>query len=108
MWGQSACGFLAAMTGATNGAKSFDVGDHLDLSSEVQRAVDELDPADLSITLARSADTRVSPGETLGLQTALRATGIDSTRYALIGAGHGDPVQVAGDRRALPMTHPAR
>lgn len=48
VWGQSAGGYLAAMTGVTNGDKTYDVGDHLDQSSQVQGVVDEFGPADLS------------------------------------------------------------
>ncbi|MFC8520319.1 prolyl oligopeptidase family serine peptidase [Streptomyces sp. NPDC057257] len=48
VWGQSAGGYLAAMTGVTNGDTAYDVGDHLDQSSEVQGVVDEFGPANLS------------------------------------------------------------
>ncbi|MGY5056708.1 prolyl oligopeptidase family serine peptidase [Streptomyces sp. 900105755] len=48
VWGQSAGGYLAAMTGVTSGDKAYDVGDHLDRSSAVQGVVDEFGPADLS------------------------------------------------------------
>lgn len=48
MWGQSAGDYLAAMTGVTNGDKTYDVGDHLDQSSQVQGVVDEFGPANLS------------------------------------------------------------
>ncbi|WP_416955323.1 prolyl oligopeptidase family serine peptidase [Streptomyces sp. Agncl-13] len=156
VWGQSAGGYLAAMTGATNGEKSFDVGDNLDQSSEVQGVVDEFGPADLSklaadydtaaqkanyaagnsaaqwvygpgtkksvanrtsevaaadpathissrtapfVIFHGSADNLVSPSETLNLHTALRAKGIDSTRYVLTGAGHGD-LSFTGDTTA--------
>jgi len=156
VWGQSAGGYLAAMTGATNGEKSFDVGDNLSQSSEVQGVVDEFGPADLSklaadydtaaqkanyaagnsaaqwvygpgtkksvanrtsevaaadpathissrtapfVIFHGSADNLVSPSETLNLHTALRAKGIDSTRYVLTGAGHGD-LSFTGDTTA--------
>jgi acetyl esterase/lipase len=56
VWGQSAGGYLAAMTGVTNGEKSFDVGDNLDQSSDVQGVVDEFGPANLS-QLAADYDT---------------------------------------------------
>jgi acetyl esterase/lipase len=157
VWGQSAGGYLAAMTGATNGEKSFDVGDNLTQSSEVQGVVDEFGPADLSelaadydtaaqkanyaagnsaaqwvygpgtkksvadrtsevaaadpgthissrtapfVLFHGSADNLVSPSETLTLHTALRAKGIDSTRYVLTGAGHGD-LSFTGDTSAV-------
>jgi acetyl esterase/lipase len=46
VWGQSAGGYLAAMTGATNGTKQFDSGDNLDQSSDVQAVVDEFGSSD--------------------------------------------------------------
>jgi acetyl esterase/lipase len=48
LWGQSAGGYLAALAGATNGDSQFDIGDHLDESSDVQAVVDEFGPSDLS------------------------------------------------------------
>ncbi|WP_405952615.1 alpha/beta hydrolase [Streptomyces prunicolor] len=161
VWGQSAGGYLAAMTGATNGEKSFDVGDNLTQSSEVQGVVDEFGPADLSelaadydtaaqkanyaagnsaaqwvygpgtkksvadrtsevaaadpsthissrtapfVLFHGSADNLVSPSETLTLHTALRAKGIDSTRYVLTGAGHGDLSFTGDTSAALPWS----
>jgi acetyl esterase/lipase len=147
VWGQSAGGYLAAMTGTTNGEKQFDVGADLDQSSDVQGVVDEFGPSNLSelaadydtaaqkanyvagnsaaqwvygpgtkksiaeytsqiagadpithissktapfVLLHGSADHLVSPSQTLIVHTALRAKGIDSTRYVLTGADHGD------------------
>ncbi|MDV9171419.1 alpha/beta hydrolase [Streptomyces sp. W16] len=161
VWGQSAGGYLAAMTGATNGEKSFDVGGNLDQSSEVQGVVDEFGPADLSklaadydtaaqkanyasgnsaaqwvygpgtkksvadrtsevaaadpathissrtapfVLFHGSADNLVSPSETLDLHTALRAKGIESTRYVLTGAGHGDLSFTGDTSAALPWS----
>jgi fermentation-respiration switch protein FrsA (DUF1100 family) len=37
-----------------------------------------------------SDDRIVSPSQTLLLHNALRAAGVDSTRYVIDGAGHGD------------------
>ncbi|MET9555299.1 alpha/beta hydrolase [Streptomyces sp. NPDC006645] len=48
VWGQSAGGYLAAMTGATNGRERFERGDHLDRSSDVQAVVDQFGASDLS------------------------------------------------------------
>ncbi|MHA6765563.1 alpha/beta fold hydrolase [Streptacidiphilus sp. PAMC 29251] len=48
VWGESAGGYLAAMTGATNGAPEFETGDDLDRSSAVQAVVDNFGAADLS------------------------------------------------------------
>ena len=44
-------------------------------------------------------DTLISPSQTLTLHTALRAAGVDSTRYVLVGAGHGD-LAFVGDSQA--------
>ncbi|MFD8818606.1 alpha/beta hydrolase fold domain-containing protein, partial [Streptomyces sp. NPDC059627] len=61
VWGQSAGGYLAAMTGVTNGDKTYDVGDHLDRSSKVQGVVDEFGPANLS-ELASDYDQAAQDG----------------------------------------------
>lgn len=46
VWGSSAGGHLAALVGASGGAKEFDVGEYLDQSSAVSCAVDLFGPAD--------------------------------------------------------------
>ena len=46
VWGSSAGGHLAALVGASGGAKKFDVGEHLDQSSAVRCAVDMFGPID--------------------------------------------------------------
>jgi acetyl esterase/lipase len=48
VWGESAGGYLAAMVGVTNGGKSFEVGNHLNQRSDVQRVVDKFGPSDLA------------------------------------------------------------
>jgi dipeptidyl aminopeptidase/acylaminoacyl peptidase len=48
VWGESAGGYLAAMTGATNGVATFEVGDNLDQSSDVRAVVDKFGPSDLT------------------------------------------------------------
>ena len=157
VWGQSAGGYLAAMTGTTNGDKRFEAGENLDQSSDVQAVVDEFGPADLSKTasdfdaatqktylaagtssakfvfgadtkkslkddpaavaaadpstyadssdpafviLHGSDDRLVSPSQTLTLHNTLRAKGVDSTRYVLKGANHGDLSFMGGDPEA--------
>ena len=161
VWGESAGGYLAAMTGATWGAGRFETGDHDDQSSEVSAVIDLFGPSDLlrmaadfdeaaqranlapgnpasgyvfgpgsARSLAEdpaavaeadparhvrpgtppfllfhgSADTLVSPSQTLLLHEALLADGVESTRYVLTGAGHGD-LGFLGDQEAvLPWT----
>lgn len=156
VWGQSAGGYLAAMTGATNGEKSFEKGDNLDQSSDVQGVVDQFGPSDLSklgadfdvamqntynapgntfaqwvygpgtkrsikdstpqiqaadpashisgktppfIEMHGTQDHFVSSSQTLIVHDALRAKGIESTRYVLVGADHGD-LSYTGDTNA--------
>jgi acetyl esterase/lipase len=153
VWGQSAGGYLAAMTGVTNGLKQFEDSSNPGQSSTVQAVVDEFGPSDISkvaadfdpaakqanyaagnslakfvfgpnttlsvkddpaamaranpLTYARkssppfvllhgSADQLVSPSQTLILQKALRAKGVESTRYVVQGANHGDVTFLGG------------
>jgi len=80
----------------------------LDNAQAVARAnpityVNHADPPFLLIH--GSADTFVSPSQTLILHTALRAAGVQSTRYVLEGAGHGDlAVQTGDPSAALPWS----
>jgi acetyl esterase/lipase len=48
VWGESAGGYLAAMVGVTNGDKSFEVGQNLDQTSDVQAVVDKFGASDIS------------------------------------------------------------
>ncbi|MFF1769352.1 prolyl oligopeptidase family serine peptidase [Streptomyces sp. NPDC058249] len=157
VWGQSAGGYLAAMTGTSHGVKAFEAGDHLDQSSEVQAVVDEFGASDLSriasdfdaatqksylaagtssarfvfgpdskaslkddpdavaaadpgtyadssdpafMLLHGSDDHLVSPSQTLTLHNTLRNKGVDSTRYVLKGADHGDLAFMGGDPKS--------
>jgi acetyl esterase/lipase len=147
LWGESAGGYLAAMTGVTNGLNRFENGTNPGQSSAVQAVVDEFGPSDISqiasdydiatqetnyaaanwlaqfvfgpntilsvrdnptsmaaanpvsyvtassppfLLLHGIADQLVSPSQTLILHNALRANGVDSTRYVVEGANHGD------------------
>jgi acetyl esterase/lipase len=161
-WGESAGGYLAAMTGATNGDVVFESPDNQAYSSGVHAVVDQFGPCDLRRlgedfdpafqaqhlapgTLAAafvfgpgttdsltddtaavaaadpatrlgpatppfllfhgSADRFVSPSQTLLLHTALLTHGVESTRYVLDGAGHGDLAAMLGDpETALPWS----
>ncbi|WP_405922634.1 prolyl oligopeptidase family serine peptidase [Streptomyces sp. NBC_00035] len=59
---------------------------------------DSSDPA--FMLLHGSADRLVSPSQTLTLHNTLRAKGVDSTRYVLKGADHGDLSFMGGDSSA--------
>jgi acetyl esterase/lipase len=48
VWGESAGGYLAAMVGVTNGNTSFDVGEDLNRSSDVQGVIDDFGASDIS------------------------------------------------------------
>jgi len=162
VWGESAGGYLAAMTGATNGDPAFETAENQDRSSAVQAVIDQFGASDLRrlaedfdpafqagylapgtpaaafifgpgtansvaddpaavaaadpathlsgdtppfLLFHGSADRIVSPSQTLLLHTALLAHGIESTRYVLDGADHGDLVAMLGDpESALPWS----
>ena len=48
VWGESAGGYIVAMVGVTNGVKSFDVGNNLEQSSDVQAVIDKFGASDTS------------------------------------------------------------
>lgn len=157
VWGQSAGGYLAAMTGVTNGNQQFEDSGNPGQSSTVQAVVDEFGPSDILkvaadydvaaqnanyaagdslaqfvfgpdtklsveddptavaaanpltyvtassppfVLLHGSADQLVSPSQTLILHNALRAKGVDSTRYVVKGANHGDLTFMTGNTTA--------
>jgi acetyl esterase/lipase len=158
VWGQSAGGYLAAMTGVTNGSGQFEDSGNPGQSSTVQAVVDEFGPSDVSkladdfdtaaqqanyapgnsfaqfvfgpdtklsvkddpaaaaspltyvapssppfVLLHGSADQLVSPSQTLILHNALRAKGVDSTRYVVTGANHGHMTFMGGDPNAAKL-----
>ena len=83
LWGESAGGFLAAMTALTEGDTRFDQGPHLDQSSSVDAVVDVFGAADLTL-IAEGFDARtaalhdrpasVNARYVLGHDTQLRLT----------------------------------
>ena len=117
VWGESAGGYLASMTGLTDtriravvdqfGASDLSrVADGFDEGMQAAAAdprhpihrygaaaanpVDLLAPGAPAFLLLHGDDDRVIPPEqTLALHVALRAAGADSTHYILTGAGHG-------------------
>ena len=48
VWGESAGGYLAAMVGVTNGNTTFDAGEDLNRSSDVQGVIDDFGASDIS------------------------------------------------------------
>jgi len=57
VWGESAGGYLVAMVGVTNGVKTFDVGNDLNQSSDVQAVIDKFGATDTS-KLSADFDSR--------------------------------------------------
>ncbi|MGW3310160.1 prolyl oligopeptidase family serine peptidase [Streptomyces sp. NPDC001073] len=120
LWGESAGGHVAALAGVTNGRPEFSGTDPLStvqavvdaygtslfsayvskagaLFSEIPEAVADADPATHVtesappfLLLHCSEDTLVSPSPTQHVHQALGAAGVDSTRYVVAGANHGD------------------
>ncbi|HEX4443735.1 MAG TPA: alpha/beta hydrolase [Galbitalea sp.] len=60
VWGESAGGYLALMTGATNGEPEFEDGDESKVSSDVAAVVDKFGAADLSQLAAGLDDETVA------------------------------------------------
>jgi len=96
VWGESAGGYLAAMVGVTNGLKSFDVGNDLEQSSDVQAVVDKFGASDLSKLASdfdqKAKDANNAPGnpiaqyiatvpETRLLDTQLATTAANPLTY---------------------------
>jgi acetyl esterase/lipase len=99
VWGQSAGGYLTAMTGVTNGHKEFDSGDNLDQSSDVQAVVDEFGPSNLS-TLADDYDAtakkeNTAPGNSTAQWVYGPGTNKSVARYTKAVAA-ADPDSYAG------------
>lgn len=160
IWGESAGGYLVAMTGVTNGMAEFDIGENLNQSSQVQAVIDKFGTSDTSRLTADfepeaqaelaagtpmahffngadsqkgvvdgqiaattanaltyvdaqdppfllfhgSGDQLISPSQTLMLHNALKAAGVDSTRYVLDGANHGDMAFMGNKQAGLPWS----
>jgi acetyl esterase/lipase len=85
VWGQSAGGYLAAMTGVTNGRKQFDVGADLDQSSDVQAVVDQFGPSNLSKVGddydAAAKQANLAPGNNLAQFVYGAGTGKSVAQY---------------------------
>ncbi len=90
-WGESAGGHLAALLGVTGNTNTFDVGEHLEISSRVQAVVDHFGPTDFL-----QMDTQRLPG-------GMVHDPPDSPESELIGGA----IQTHKDRatRANPITY---
>jgi acetyl esterase/lipase len=67
--------------------------------------LDQVDPTDPPFLLLHgTADTIVSPSQTLILHDALLGAGVDSTRLVLVDAGHGDLAFLGDAQAGLPWS----
>jgi hypothetical protein len=116
VWGQSAGGYLAAMTGASNGDKQFDVGDNLDQSSDVQGLVDQFGPSDLSQLAADYDQAAQDANHVAGNSAAQWVYGQGTTKsikddsphvQAAPAAAHCRPVRAAATCGTLPVLRSA-
>jgi hypothetical protein len=99
VWGQSAGGYLAAMTGVTNGLKQFEDTGNPGQSSTVQAVVDQFGPSDIS---------KVVADYDVAVQKADYATGNPFAQFVF---GPGTPLSVCRTtpqrwRRTRPPTSP--
>jgi acetyl esterase/lipase len=122
VWGESAGGYLASLVGTTHAIAEFETPDNPGFSSDVQAVVNQFGPGNLlkfvadptQYVAARtppflhfhgSADNVVPASQSLLLHTALLEQGVESTRYVLTGAKHGDLSAMLGDPgAALPWS----
>ncbi|MEU8759706.1 alpha/beta hydrolase [Streptomyces sp. NPDC048659] len=95
VWGQSAGGYLAAMTGATNGDERFEQGEHLDRSSTVQAVVDEFGAHDLA---------KVADDFDVETKAVTMAPGSFVNAYVF---GPNSPLTVATEPAAIQAANPA-
>ncbi|WP_369369809.1 carboxylesterase family protein [Promicromonospora sp. Populi] len=98
LWGESAGAYLASMAGVTQGDESFDVGENLDVSSDVSAVVEEFGASDL---------TRIAADFDQETQDYYRETPDNFVTTYVLGAGTGetlfdDPVAAAA---ADPVTY---
>jgi acetyl esterase/lipase len=98
LWGESAGAYLATMAGVTQGDESFDVGENLDVSSDVSAVVEEFGASDL---------TRIAADFDQETQDYYRETPDNFVTTYVLGAGTGetlfdDPVAAAA---ADPVTY---
>jgi len=94
VWGQSAGGYLAAMTGVTDGLKQFENGANPGQSSTVQAVVDEFGPCDIS-TLASDYD--------VATQDATYAAGNSFAQFIF---GQGTTLSVQDKRTSMAAANP--
>jgi acetyl esterase/lipase len=94
IWGESAGGYLAAMTGVTNGRAEFEVGSNLESDSAVQAVLDKFGASDL---------TRTAEG--FDAATIAAYTGADNALAEYVN-GRGSGKALIDDPAALTLANP--
>src|SRR6202012_5649344 len=97
VWGESAGGYLALMTGATNGEPEFEDGNDTGVSSDVVAVVDKFGAADLSRLAANLDPPTVAANGAAGNSTAKYVFGPSTDKSVL-----DDPAAI---ERANPIGH---
>jgi acetyl esterase/lipase len=82
VWGESAGGYLVAMTGVTNGIKDFDIGNNLEQRSDVQAVVDKFGPSDTS-KIAADFDAHAKEADNANDNSIAQYIGIARGSHAL-------------------------
>ncbi len=94
VWGESAGGYLAAMTGATSTKTAYDTPDNAAYSSEVDAVIDQFGPSDL-LRLGEDFDP--------AFQAQHLAPGSPAARFVF---GPGAPISLADDPVAVAAADP--
>jgi acetyl esterase/lipase len=82
VWGESAGGYIAAMVGATNGVKTFDIGNNLDQRSDVQAVIDKFGASDTS-KLSADFDSHARDENNAKDNPIARYIGLDAVSHLL-------------------------
>ena len=82
VWGESAGGYIAAMVGATNGVKTFDIGNNLDQPSDVQAVIDKFGASDTS-KLSADFDSHARDENNAKDNPIAQYIGLDSVSHLL-------------------------
>ncbi|SEP20388.1 alpha/beta hydrolase [Amycolatopsis saalfeldensis] len=102
---QAAAGLMTVVGKYVNGPASTQPASATPAAIAAANPITHVKPADPPFVIFHgSADTLISPSQTLMLQNALKAAGVKSTRYVVGGAGHGDLSFTGDTKSALQWT----
>ncbi len=82
VWGESAGGYIVAMVGVTNGVKTFEVGNNLDQSSDVQAVVNKFGASDTS-KISADFDSHAKEANNAKDNPIARYIGLDPVSHLL-------------------------